>query len=71
MFENVEEEEFAANLATRGETGAAFAAVRDGELVVDLWGGVADVERVVFVCDEPAVPDRTGKVLPAAAARTQ
>jgi len=35
-------EEFATNFASRGEVGAAFAAVRDGELVVDLWGGIAD-----------------------------
>jgi CubicO group peptidase (beta-lactamase class C family) len=34
--------EFARNFAERGELGAAFAAVRDGELVVDLWGGLAD-----------------------------
>ncbi|WP_433158673.1 serine hydrolase domain-containing protein [Kribbella sp. CA-247076] len=33
---------FARNFAERGELGAAFAAYRDGELVVDLWGGVAD-----------------------------
>jgi CubicO group peptidase (beta-lactamase class C family) len=36
---------FARNFGERGELGAAFAAVRDGELVVDLWGGVADRER--------------------------
>lgn len=41
MYHNVAEQ-FAANIDTRGETGAAFAAVRDGELVIDLWGGVAD-----------------------------
>ena len=33
---------FARNFAEHGELGAAFAAYRDGELVVDLWGGVAD-----------------------------
>ena len=33
---------FARNFAEHGELGAAFAAVRDGEPVVDLWGGVAD-----------------------------
>ena len=32
---------FARNLAERGEVGAAFAAVRDGTPVVDLWGGTA------------------------------
>jgi CubicO group peptidase (beta-lactamase class C family) len=35
-------EAFERNFAEHGELGAAFAAVRDGELVVDLWGGVAD-----------------------------
>lgn len=34
--------EFQRNLSERGEVGAAFAAVRDGELVVDVWGGLAD-----------------------------
>ena len=40
-FERVREE-FERNFTERGELGAAFAAVRDGELVVDLWGGIAD-----------------------------
>jgi CubicO group peptidase (beta-lactamase class C family) len=40
-FERVKEE-FERNFAECSEVGAAFAAVRDGELVVDLWGGVAD-----------------------------
>jgi CubicO group peptidase (beta-lactamase class C family) len=40
-FEIVKEA-FAANFTRRGEVGAAFAAQLDGELVVDLWGGVAD-----------------------------
>jgi CubicO group peptidase (beta-lactamase class C family) len=40
-FEQVAQE-FERNFTERGEVGAAFAAVRDGELVVDLWGGVAD-----------------------------
>ncbi len=35
-------EEFARNFAERQELGAAFAAYRDGELLVDLWGGLAD-----------------------------
>ncbi|MEN3284300.1 MAG: hypothetical protein V7607_5440 [Solirubrobacteraceae bacterium] len=34
-------EEFQRNLDERGELGAAFAATRDGEPVVDLWGGLA------------------------------
>ncbi|HEY1178317.1 MAG TPA: serine hydrolase domain-containing protein [Phytomonospora sp.] len=33
---------FAANFTEHAETGASFAAYRDGELVADLWGGVAD-----------------------------
>ncbi len=33
---------FRRNFTDRGEVGAAFAAYRDGALVVDLWGGVAD-----------------------------
>jgi CubicO group peptidase (beta-lactamase class C family) len=35
-------EEFERNFAERGELGAAFAAIVEGELVVDLWGGLAD-----------------------------
>ncbi|MDW5595441.1 serine hydrolase domain-containing protein [Conexibacter stalactiti] len=35
-------DEFARNFAQRGELGAAFAVAREGEIVVDLWGGVAD-----------------------------
>lgn len=35
-------EEFERNFAERGELGAAFAVVRDGEPIVDLWGGIAD-----------------------------
>jgi CubicO group peptidase (beta-lactamase class C family) len=35
-------EEFARNFSDRGELGAAFAVVHEDELVVDLWGGVAD-----------------------------
>src|SRR6185436_11138242 len=33
---------FEANFTTRGDLGAAFAAYRDGEPLVDLWGGIAD-----------------------------
>jgi CubicO group peptidase (beta-lactamase class C family) len=35
-------EAFERNFAERGELGAAFAAVRNGRPVVDLWGGTAD-----------------------------
>jgi CubicO group peptidase (beta-lactamase class C family) len=40
-FERVAEA-FERNVVERGELGAAFAAVRDGRMVVDLWGGLAD-----------------------------
>jgi CubicO group peptidase (beta-lactamase class C family) len=40
-FERVQEA-FEANFTRRGDVGGAFAAYVDGELVVDLWGGVAD-----------------------------
>lgn len=40
-FEKVAEV-FAANFARYGEVGAAFAAYRDGEPLVDLWAGVTD-----------------------------
>ncbi|MEV0283112.1 MULTISPECIES: serine hydrolase domain-containing protein [unclassified Kribbella] len=40
-FEGVAEA-FTRNFTERGELGAAFAAYRNGELVVDLWGGTAD-----------------------------
>lgn len=35
-------DEFRRNFSERGELGAAFAVMRGPELVVDLWGGVAD-----------------------------
>ena len=37
-------EEFERNFAERGEAGAAVAIIVDGEAVVDLWGGAAEVE---------------------------
>ena len=40
-FEPVREQ-FERNFAERGELGAAIAAIREGETVVDLWGGLAD-----------------------------
>jgi CubicO group peptidase (beta-lactamase class C family) len=40
-FEAVERE-FRRNFTERHELGASFAAVSDGEIVVDLWGGTAD-----------------------------
>jgi CubicO group peptidase (beta-lactamase class C family) len=43
-FEAVREA-FAANLASGEDVGASFCATRDGEVVVDLWGGYADEAR--------------------------
>ena len=40
-FERVRDA-FAANFEQRGEVGAAFSLYHRGEMVVDLWGGVAD-----------------------------
>jgi CubicO group peptidase (beta-lactamase class C family) len=42
-FEAVREA-FVESLRHRGELGASFAVTRDGALVVDLWGGVADAD---------------------------
>ncbi len=36
---------FARNFTDNGEVGASFAVVRDGQLLVDLWGGHADAAR--------------------------
>jgi CubicO group peptidase (beta-lactamase class C family) len=36
-------DQFARNFSERGERGASFAVLVDGELVVDLWGGSSDV----------------------------
>jgi CubicO group peptidase (beta-lactamase class C family) len=41
MLERVAQE-FHKGFSERGEVGAAFAVVRDGELVLDEWGGIAD-----------------------------
>lgn len=35
----------AANLASGADLGASYAVTRDGEMIVDLWGGWADVAR--------------------------
>jgi CubicO group peptidase (beta-lactamase class C family) len=42
-FESVRDA-FAANFANDGDVGASFCATKDGEIVVDLWAGVADAE---------------------------
>lgn len=36
---------FAANFAERGDVGASFAVVQDGEVVASLWGGHADAAK--------------------------
>src|SRR4051812_28404411 len=41
-FEGVRDA-FAANFADNGEVGAAFSLYVEGKKVVDLWGGIADV----------------------------
>ena len=38
-------EEFETNFARRGEVGAAVAVYKDGQKVVDLWGGHKDLQR--------------------------
>ena len=38
-------DEFRRNFAERKELGAACAVVRDGKLVVDVWGGYRDKQR--------------------------
>lgn len=43
-FEGVREQ-FEKNFAKRGEVGGSVAVVRDGEYLVDLWGGWADERR--------------------------
>ncbi|MDS0140183.1 MULTISPECIES: serine hydrolase domain-containing protein [unclassified Amycolatopsis] len=48
---------FEENFRSRGELGAAFTAVRDGEVVVDLWGGWSGPER-----DRPWQPDTLANV---------
>ena len=40
-FEGVRDA-FAANFASDGDVGASFCATKDGEILVDLWAGVAD-----------------------------
>ncbi|MEE4279417.1 MAG: serine hydrolase, partial [Halieaceae bacterium] len=40
-------ETFEAQFSSRGEIGAAVAVAIDGELVVDLWGGMRDRERAL------------------------
>jgi len=58
-FETVAEA-FARNFAVHGELGAAFAAYVDGQLVVDLWGGVADRSRALPWREDTLVPVFSG-----------
>lgn len=51
---------FAANFAQRGEVGAAVCVYRNGQPVVDLWGGLADRDAA-----RPWRPDTTGLVFSA------
>ena len=37
--------EFEANFARRGEVGASVALIHDGDMVVDLWGGLSDTTQ--------------------------
>jgi CubicO group peptidase (beta-lactamase class C family) len=53
-------EEFRRNLREEGELGAAFAAVCGGEIVVDLWGGLADGETEEPWREETLVPVFSG-----------
>ncbi len=39
-------EAFVANFAGRGDVGASFAIVHDGEVVANLWGGYADAKKI-------------------------
>jgi CubicO group peptidase (beta-lactamase class C family) len=43
-FENVRDT-FADNFATKGDIGASFCLTRDGETIVDIWGGYADAAK--------------------------
>jgi CubicO group peptidase (beta-lactamase class C family) len=43
-FEKVRDT-FADNFATKGDIGASFCLTRDGETIVDIWGGYADAAK--------------------------
>ena len=54
-FEGIERV-FRENIATRGELGASVVVMHRGRVVVDLWGGVADVDTGrAWAADTPAV----------------
>lgn len=59
---------FEANFAERGEVGASVAVSIDGEMVVDLWGGLADPARGrPWAKDTIACTFSSGKAMPALA----
>jgi len=49
---------FAQNLSESGEIGAACSVYVDGELAVDLWGGLADAETGTSCGDQTIVRER-------------
>jgi CubicO group peptidase (beta-lactamase class C family) len=53
-------EEFRRNLRERDELGAAFAAVVDGRVVVDIWGGVANRQTAAPWRSDTIVPVFSG-----------
>jgi CubicO group peptidase (beta-lactamase class C family) len=64
-FEPVREV-FEANFAERGEIGAGFAVIQDGETLVDLWGGHADRKAATPWTRDTIVPVfSTGKAVTA------
>ena len=48
-------EQFEKNLSDGTDIGASFCVTRDGETVVDLWGGWADEERTRPWEEDPAI----------------
>lgn len=57
---------FEANFAERGEIGAAFSFIQDGETLVDIWGGHADRKQTAPWARETIVPVfSTGKAVTA------
>jgi CubicO group peptidase (beta-lactamase class C family) len=57
---------FEANFAERGEVGAAFCFIQDGETLVDIWGGHADRKQTAPWSEQTIVPVfSTGKAITA------
>ena len=57
---------FAANFATGGEVGASFAIFKDGNYLVDIWGGHADA-----ACSRPWQRDTLPNVWSTTKARSR